>query len=428
MNGDAVNTGERWHDAHVGCNSCNDASIFDTSRWPVAGLGPRTESSAQEQDAKGSKGSCRKNHLLQLAALVGPFRRNPNAVSRMADPRRRQERSRSALRRIHAKNGMQMHKGTWRALAAAVAAVGLVFSGAASASASPAIPAAALPASGSQVFAHFPDPGAAYMARVAVSHPSSAAVTGQTQDRPPAGHTSSVFPDGTNVNFTTFMYAGASQAVVADGTIFNLEIHQPHVDAPTGIHSLAQVDVGSADGKQQVELGWEVSPEVFQDSSPHLFFDTWIDGQPDLGDPAHFVQINGSCSLYEVLPTGTTQTFVVEQSDGAWWIGYAGQWCGWFPDSVWNNRFTQSGGNMQWFGEVDTFNDASGNTVPPCTDMGDGHWASESDAASFPDIYVIKENTGFLAKFKTFATNPAYYSVHTLSIGGGFRYGGGGAC
>lgn len=98
-----------------------------------------------------------------------------------------------------------------------------------------------------------------------------------------------------------------------------------------------------------------------------------------------------------------------------WQLSVDGGPIGEFPDSLWNGTYTRID-LAQWFGEV-----AASASQPPCTQMGDGEFASAATAAELSGIgFVNGPATSFT---QTLETNPALYTVDqtatdTLLFGG----------
>lgn len=76
-----------------------------------------------------------------------------------------------------------------------------------------------------------------------------------------------------------YHYAGAYQYVTTSGVAAYLDQPQPCL-ATSDNHSLAEISVQSADGRQIVEVGWTVDRELNGDAQPHLFVYHWVDRSP----------------------------------------------------------------------------------------------------------------------------------------------------
>jgi hypothetical protein len=192
---------------------------------------------------------------------------------------------------------------------------------------------------------------------------------------------------------------------------------QPTV-AAGDYHSLAEIAGESADERQIIEVGWTVDPGLNGDRRPHLFVFHWINGVPTCYNGCNYVQV--SAKRYPgmaVSVTATGQMYGFRYYKKNWWVGYQGEWIGYFPGTEWKNGYTHLG-LTQWFGEV-----AAGSTKP-CTDMGNGRFGTRSGAAA---ITAMKFNTTLPAAVTTFETNAAYYALSPLSAFA-MRFGGPGAC
>jgi hypothetical protein len=214
--------------------------------------------------------------------------------------------------------------------------------------------------------------------------------------------------------------AGADQHVSADGTFADLTVANPRL-ARQDPSTEAQIAVESADGKQIVQLGWIVFRQQFRDTRTHLFAEVWINGRSP-GIDADFQSLPGGCQPGVVLRPGAQRTFAILQHAGGWWVMFGGRWCGLFPDALWHNEFTKAS-VIYWEGLVDAA------SARPCTQMGDGKWASNPSAAEFSHIALYSGPNGktALPAFRTFSNDARLYSRHTVNRTT-FRFGGGGAC
>jgi hypothetical protein len=118
------------------------------------------------------------------------------------------------------------------------------------------------------------------------------------------------------------------------------------------------------------------------------------------------------------LPVGGTPQFAIQHFQGNWWVGYNGTWFGFFPDSLWSGGYTKVG-LTQWFGEV------AANSASPCTDMGNGLFASSASAAAVVGISFFGGPAANV-NLNTI-TNPALYSA-TKTSSNSMHFGGPGAC
>ncbi len=161
-----------------------------------------------------------------------------------------------------------------------------------------------------------------------------------------------------------YYYAGAYQnAGSAGGTAFFTQ-HQP-VLAPGDSHTLVEISVKSTDVRQIVEVGWTVDRSLNGDDLPHLFVAHWVDGIPACYNGCGWVPFSSTLSPGMTLTSdGTGYQYSIFFWQGNWWIGYQGQWVGFFPGSLWNGTF-QKAGMIQWFGEVSV----QSGTIPPLSSM-----------------------------------------------------------
>ncbi|MGA5300878.1 neprosin family prolyl endopeptidase [Nucisporomicrobium flavum] len=212
-----------------------------------------------------------------------------------------------------------------------------------------------------------------------------------------------------------FHYSVGTQIGDTDGSWANLTIAKPYL-ASGDFHTLTEIAVQSADGRQIVEVGWTVDRGVNGDSDPHLFVYYWKDRVPSCYNACGFTMYSSSVKPGDTLPVGATKRFGIQHFDGVWWIAYDSEWIGYFPDSLWNGTYTRAG-LTQWFGEV------AASTNQPCTDMGNSLPAGDISAAR---IGSISMTNGPLPLAAVRATSP-YYSVQSLTDRT-FRFGGSGAC
>ncbi|MFI7602683.1 neprosin family prolyl endopeptidase [Actinoplanes sp. NPDC049681] len=229
---------------------------------------------------------------------------------------------------------------------------------------------------------------------------------------PPAPPLAGAVAAGGNVYFH---YAVGTQTGDTDGSWANLSIAKPELDHDD-FHTLTEIAMQSADGRQIVEVGWTVDRTVNGDDDPHLFVYYWKDRQPSCYNACGFEMYSKTVKPGDTLPTGSQKRFGIQHSGGVWWIAYDSEWIGYFPDKLWNGTYTRAG-LTQWFGEV------AASSAAPCTDMGNGYPAT-NDAAG--RIGSISMTNGPEPRAAVRATSE-YYSVLSLSDRT-FRFGGRGAC
>ena len=213
-----------------------------------------------------------------------------------------------------------------------------------------------------------------------------------------------------------FWYADANQHATSSGGGGSYLVEDPAV-AASDFHSLGEVAVQSADGRQIVEEGWIVAQQLFGDSLPHLFVFHSVNGVATCYDGCGFVPTSTVITAGMTLKAGTTQRFIIKQAAGQWRVMDNGTEVGYFPDSLWSGSYKQAG-LTQWFGEV-----AAGET-PPCSQMGNGQFASAPSAASIRNLTLVH---GPAVAISLLVTNPADYSVLQTSSTS-IRFGGPGGC
>lgn len=214
----------------------------------------------------------------------------------------------------------------------------------------------------------------------------------------------------------TYLYGSGYQYATADGAYGYFKVARPALAAADS-HTLAELAVQSADGQQIVEIGWTVDRSLYGDTNPRLFVFHWINGTPTCYNACGFVRYDTSIAPGMLLTNGGTYQFTIQHYQGNWWIGLNTKWLGYYPDSRWGGTYTKAG-LVQWFGEV-----AAGSATP-CTDMGNGQFASSTTAASITSLAFIG---GPAVNISTLQTHPTMYTALRTSANS-LRYGGPGAC
>jgi hypothetical protein len=219
-----------------------------------------------------------------------------------------------------------------------------------------------------------------------------------------------------------YYYSGAYQFVIRPGSSAFLTQHLPWL-LPADHHSLAEIAVQSADTRQIVEVGWTVDRQVNGDDNPHLFVYHWVDGVGTCYNGCGWVQSSptrfpGMRLAYD----GTASQYMIQFREGNWWIGYQGEWIGYFPGSLWTVSFTQSG-LIQWFGELA----AGSGTTLPLSSIGNYYPATSGnpDTAQMSQITLFDSTGGVQPAVLSFqVTDSALYSAGAGSGPDGFWYGG----
>jgi hypothetical protein len=218
-----------------------------------------------------------------------------------------------------------------------------------------------------------------------------------------------------------FFYAGVHQFAQADGARGDFRVADPEV-AKGECHSLAELAVESADGKQIVEVGWIVDPEQFGGSTqPHLFVFHWVNGQPACyNDCAGGGFVPTSELAGAELSSGGEADLSIRYAGGRWVIEEDGYiQIGYYPESLWRNAgvtFTKAG-LTQWFGEVA----AGPNTTSPCSQMGTGELPSAGASADEITDMALIGGPRSVPSPGLYHTDP--YQVERVS-GNAIRFGG----
>lgn len=206
-------------------------------------------------------------------------------------------------------------------------------------------------------------------------------------------------------------------------------------------HSIAQLwalDTTPGSTYSDVELGWTVDSGLNGDLDPHLFsftFDTSIPGCYNrlcpFGGPGGFVQT--STTLYPGFgfPSpawGYSAPYLIQHIGSNWWIGYYGQWIGYYPPSAWPHHEPSVLTRIDTGGEV-----AVANSTGSCTDMGNGIWPT--DPVHSANIYQVQRVDGaghwYSVPRNLWASDPSQWTAIAYAPqydATGFNYGGGGFC
>lgn len=220
----------------------------------------------------------------------------------------------------------------------------------------------------------------------------------------------------------THKYAHAYQSVNNYGGHSFLSLNQPPIGA-NQIFSLSQhwYAGGSGAGLQTAEVGWQVYPQKYGNTSPCLFIYWTADGYNKTGcynhDCGAFVQTNSSWSLGGALGpisvVGGAQynievAFYLYQ--GNWWLYLNGTAIGYYPTSIYNH-----GQLATYATEIDYGGEVVGTTSwPP---MGSGQWANQAwPRAAFQRNIYYYPNTGGSAWSNLNAAQPSP-GCYSLTLG-----------
>ena len=213
-----------------------------------------------------------------------------------------------------------------------------------------------------------------------------------------------------------YFYNAAFQTGTAITSSAKFAQYQPSVGVQD-YHSLVEMAGQSPDGSNIIEIGWTVDPSLNHDDLPHLFVFHWINSTPTCYNACGYVQV--SQTRFPGMPvtlTKTPQQYAFKFDGTNWWVGYQGEWIGYFPGSLWSGQFTQLG-FTQWFGEV------AASSEQPCSQMGNGAFGSGNGAA----IVTAEKFGGASAAIQGELTDPEFYAIGAFSKKS-FHLGGPGAC
>jgi hypothetical protein len=233
-------------------------------------------------------------------------------------------------------------------------------------------------------------------------------------DPAPADSSAPPQDNGSTVNF---LYNLGNQSAEADGLYANVTIGKPKL-GKKDYHTLAELALQSADGKQIVEVGWNVDRVVNGDDDPHLFVYHWVNRQESCYNKCGFEQYSSNVKPGDTLAYDVTKKFGIQYANGAWWIAFDSEWVGYFPEKLWNDediKFNRSG-FLQVFGE------AAVSGTQSCSDMGNGKTPEKDVAARISSVAFINGPAVALSIRST----TDQFAVNAVS-GRTFRYGGPGA-
>lgn len=223
-------------------------------------------------------------------------------------------------------------------------------------------------------------------------------------------------------------HAGAQEFFTADGATGNFTQDMPAL-GPNEFHSLAELAVESPDGKQVVEVGWNVDACIYQDNSPHLFVFYWVDGVQKcynemcsgFMEVANTLHIKPGDKVSVDTQPSVTQQYEIEQMNNEWQIWYQNVEIGYYPDNLWPSGFNKVG-LVQWFGEVST----PPSQLYPCSQMGNGVSGSTQGSAVINAMQFIVGGQPVRASAQQVLDAPAsYYAVGNFQ-GNSLTYGGAG--
>lgn len=230
-------------------------------------------------------------------------------------------------------------------------------------------------------------------------------------------------PTPMTINHTSiaagYHYVYGYQYATAIGGQASFSQHTPNLNT-TDYHTLAETASESGDGKQIVEIGWNVDRSVNGDANTHLFVFSWVNGTGNCYNGCGYVQYSSSVRPGQTIAgDGSSYIYAIEYFSGNWWLYSQNQWIGYFPGTLWSNKgvsFTQVG-LVQWFGEVA----ANGGTG---TQMGNGVYGSNSGSATITGAaFISSDSTTSAANLSVNDSDPSCFN-HRIIASNSFGYGG----
>ncbi len=223
-------------------------------------------------------------------------------------------------------------------------------------------------------------------------------------------------PEGTDRK-VNYIYNVGSQAAEAEGAYATMSIAKPKLDR-YDYHTLAELAVQSGDGRQIVEIGWNVDRVVNGDDDPHLFVYHWVHRQTSCYNGCGFVQVSKNVKPGDTLAYGVAKKFGIQFIDDAWWVAYDSEWIGYFPETLW----TDQGVKFNRLGLVQVFGEVAASDAKTCTEMGTGKppKAKEGGSAYITNVGFVE---GPLLATLNISSSNDHFAVDPMSART-FRYGG----
>lgn len=218
-----------------------------------------------------------------------------------------------------------------------------------------------------------------------------------------------------------YAWVGASQqdnnSFSATGVSADFKQGNPVCTGGCG-HSLVEMYVADATGKNVIEYGWGVAAGATQ---PTLGIGLWANGDP-LDAVGNFVQVSTTVKIGQQVTVGATGAYEIsfDSSTQEWQLFYNSVEVGYFPQTIWTSRGTSytAVGFDEMFGEV---------VQPALTvahmQMGNGVLGSLTGAVSVSNYQLLDSSTpGDFSSYFVDAKAQYYDDGDTTSTG--FSYGG----
>ncbi|CAN7020824.1 unnamed protein product [Brassica oleracea var. botrytis] len=205
------------------------------------------------------------------------------------------------------------------------------------------------------------------------------------------------------------------------GTEATISVWEPNVEQLDEF-SLAQIWITSGTYEKNdlktIEVGWQVSPNMYQDNKPRLFIywtsDTYLTGCYNLQCPG-FIQtseniiIGGAIAPVSEFNANQFEITISDRKTGNWWLSL-----GYWPAEIFSNLTYAD--QVQWRGEVVDSHTFGRQTM---TDMGSGHLPDEGfgKVSYFRNLKIVDSNNILqpAQHVEVKATNPEFYSITKMS-------------
>jgi hypothetical protein len=247
------------------------------------------------------------------------------------------------------------------------------------------------------------------------------------------------------VNYKTF-----TTPAVDNGCSFYATVHSPFVST-ADVHSLTECSAHF--GQNIVEIGWRKTPT----GGPALFSYWWKDvggvATPQCYNACGFVSSSGtsgvpaSCTPGQDLTAvvGQSKMFYIQHFSNVWWLAYDGQWCGYYPDTLFGGTVAKDRADkVQIFDELAgrQYTGSGSSATDICSDMGSNKLPSVTGAQEITKMHVVGGTvandtwTTYMTANGGVTVNPAHYNIanfaNTATDGGNtarnVKAGGPGSC
>jgi Neprosin len=218
-------------------------------------------------------------------------------------------------------------------------------------------------------------------------------------------------------------YAGGTVAEPNQGATVTFPVTSPTL-ASNGSHTLMEMAVFNRTpagiDEDTAEVGWIVNrPSSGQPPVPHLFVYHFVNTQGTCYNGCGFVSTSTTIVPGMALTPGTDVTWSIRNIAGNWTFFFNGTEFGYIPDSAYDGTFDQAS-IVNVYGEI-----AGGGTTPGCSQMGNGLFSTQQDAATISNFQLYDPATN--AQLTPYwPTDPAAWN--STVIKNGFRVGGPGDC